>query len=508
MREFQLRKNAEQSKTFGTREQKHTSWDTFCICLCLCGSCASLLEPTTFSRSVIFFSCWCICWFFISTTSFRLFRSCSMCWYGARASYWGEQEQKQVRKMGTDDGSVSQAMDLNLQLSARLYFSSKPPRTSWLCPSDSGSEMWACPLDPDEKRHTQDVTLKKFLIPDIFQAWSYLQRKPQLFKILLQKCFLLLVGLPQIWATILGHVGAGFQPGVTWHFLSRRQNWYLSWCERVPRAASPWWCCACLWAPEWLPGGWLSAPPPDTHKRTVVWALGDLPSNVKQQHLAARLLSPAPAAALAAPPSRRGAPPSGARPRPGDTCGCSPPRRPARPPAAAAAPAALARRPFPAPPSPGGVAPTVPCCSLRKAATCVSKLDDAAAALNTGDKTAHPSLLWGFSSQLTASLDFLLSLHSEKSEKRDSSTRPCLHLRSHLSFRSPSSLCNNCSLRSPNQALPRIGFVCLTLVTFRDFSPTFLYFFCLFYTKYHCFYFSAVKHFVRSCCGKCETNKL
>lgn len=46
----------------------------------------SLFEPTTFSRSEIFFSCWCICWFFISTTSFKLFRSCSMCWYGARAS--------------------------------------------------------------------------------------------------------------------------------------------------------------------------------------------------------------------------------------------------------------------------------------------------------------------------------------------------------------------------------------------------------------------------------------
>lgn len=47
--------------------------------LCGCVSVFGFFEPTTFSRSVIFFSCWCICWFFISTTSFKLFRSCSMC---------------------------------------------------------------------------------------------------------------------------------------------------------------------------------------------------------------------------------------------------------------------------------------------------------------------------------------------------------------------------------------------------------------------------------------------
>lgn len=57
-----------------------------CVCVCVCACWDSLFEPTTFSRSEIFFSCWCICWFFISTTSFKLFRSFSMCWYGAKAS--------------------------------------------------------------------------------------------------------------------------------------------------------------------------------------------------------------------------------------------------------------------------------------------------------------------------------------------------------------------------------------------------------------------------------------
>lgn len=74
-----------------------------CVCVCACdrGGWASLFEPTTFSRSDIFFSCWCICWFFISTTSFKLFRSCSMCWYGARAScYRHVHKHEEVEKRG------------------------------------------------------------------------------------------------------------------------------------------------------------------------------------------------------------------------------------------------------------------------------------------------------------------------------------------------------------------------------------------------------------------------
>lgn len=106
-------------------------------------------------------------------------------------------------------------MGVNLQLSARPYFSSKPPRTFWLCPSEPGSEMSACPLDPDEKRHTKCESEKrqKYLIPGIFQAWSYLQRKPHLLKILLQKHFLLLVGLPQIWTNNFGTCWSRFEAG-------------------------------------------------------------------------------------------------------------------------------------------------------------------------------------------------------------------------------------------------------------------------------------------------------
>ena len=55
-----------------------------------------LIEPTTFSRSEIFFSCWCICRFFISTTSFKLFRSCSMCWYGAKASCYRNEKDRAI----------------------------------------------------------------------------------------------------------------------------------------------------------------------------------------------------------------------------------------------------------------------------------------------------------------------------------------------------------------------------------------------------------------------------
>lgn len=54
------------------------------------------LKPTIFSSSEIFRACWWICWFFISKTSFRLFRSSSMCLYGAKASW-----QRQRRWMRT-----------------------------------------------------------------------------------------------------------------------------------------------------------------------------------------------------------------------------------------------------------------------------------------------------------------------------------------------------------------------------------------------------------------------
>lgn len=60
-----------------------------------------LFEPTTFSRSEIFFSCWCICWFFISTISFRLFKSCSMCWYGAKASCYKNVHSQKTPKQKT-----------------------------------------------------------------------------------------------------------------------------------------------------------------------------------------------------------------------------------------------------------------------------------------------------------------------------------------------------------------------------------------------------------------------
>ncbi len=44
---------------------------------------------------------------------------------------------------------------------------------------------------------------------------------------------------------------------------------YLSWYGRAPHAVLPWWCYACLWAPEWLPGGGLLSPPSNTHTHST-----------------------------------------------------------------------------------------------------------------------------------------------------------------------------------------------------------------------------------------------
>lgn len=134
---------------------------------------------------------------------------------------------------------------------------------------------------------------------------------------------------------------------------------YLSWYGRAPHEASPWWCYACLWALEWLPGGWLSAPPPNTRTHTEM-SFKCWPHKTWSSHIShGASLSPVRVAEFSAPPSLTDARPSDAPPRPSDTSWAPPPRPPAPPPAAAAAPAALARTPPPVMLFPDGASPSV-----------------------------------------------------------------------------------------------------------------------------------------------------
>lgn len=283
-----------------------------------------------------------------------------------------------------------QLMDLNLQLSVHPYFSSKPPRTFWLYPSDSGSETSACPLDPDEKthKHMNIKNCQKYLIPGILHCWLVPAEKasasqnppPEALSAARAPFADLDKDFGTCWskfpAVMISHSpdASNFTSHGAGVLLVQRCHGDV---VHVSELLS-----GCLVADCQL----LHLTHAHTHAQTWSERSETFGSSVKQQRLATRL-SPAPAAAPAAPPSRRGAPPSGARPRPGDTCGWSPPRPPARPPVAAAAPAAPARRPPPAPLSPGGVAPTAPHCTLRKGTKCIMEnfdvlLQDLALATN------------------------------------------------------------------------------------------------------------------------------
>lgn len=134
-----------------------------------------------------------------------------------------------------------QMMDLNLRLSVHPYFSSKPPRTFWLYPSDSCSETSACPLGPDEKTHETHEYKK---LSKIFDPWyppllartcreSRSFSKSSSRSAFCCSCAFRRSG-QRFWDT-LEQVSSCDDFSLTC-----RLKWYLSWCGRAPRAASPW----------------------------------------------------------------------------------------------------------------------------------------------------------------------------------------------------------------------------------------------------------------------------
>lgn len=95
---------------------------------------------------------------------------------------------------------------------------------------------------------------------------------------------------------------------------------YLSWYGRAPHATLPWWCYACLWAPEWRPGGWLLSPPSNTHTHHTLVTDQISLKLTQHRHISHdAFLSPAPVAEFSAPPSLTDAPPSGVLPPLSDT---------------------------------------------------------------------------------------------------------------------------------------------------------------------------------------------
>lgn len=109
-------------------------------------------------------SCWWICWFFISKTSFRLFRSSSMCLYGAKASWkqlvktsfmsWSGSRIIDHRSRITDHGSwimdEGSRITRHSPLSAHLCSCAELLQTALLGLGGCGSGTSACPPDPSE----------------------------------------------------------------------------------------------------------------------------------------------------------------------------------------------------------------------------------------------------------------------------------------------------------------------------------------------------------------------
>lgn len=161
------------------------------------------LKPTIFSSSEIFRSCWCICWFFISRTSFRLFRSSSMCLYGAKASC--QTAEKQVRMWENwESGCLSSCTVLSSSYHNLLV---RAPAQGLLEALGSVSEAAVLKRQRVhlilENTHRSCVNPERILshsqLYNISFVTVYLQWQSDLFKLLLQRLGLLLVGHLQVW---------------------------------------------------------------------------------------------------------------------------------------------------------------------------------------------------------------------------------------------------------------------------------------------------------------------
>lgn len=115
---------------------------------------------TIFSSSEILMSCWWICWFFISKTSLRLFRSSSMCLYGAKASW-----KRQTALVKTSStwflprwGRVLERIRQNSPLSVHLCSGAELLQTASLGLGGCDSGTSACPPDPSERGIRGSVT--------------------------------------------------------------------------------------------------------------------------------------------------------------------------------------------------------------------------------------------------------------------------------------------------------------------------------------------------------------
>lgn len=175
------------------------------------------LKPTIFSNSEIFSSCWWICWFFISRTSFRLFRSSSMCLYGAKASWQKEVTSKNHQSYTPkhkinrfNQATVTKELNImvlycivqQLPQFAHLCSCAELLQSAWLDLWGYDSETSACPPDPGDQTDInllitnlwkQDVSLHGSV------GTVYLQWQSDLLKLFSQRPGLLLMGHLEIW---------------------------------------------------------------------------------------------------------------------------------------------------------------------------------------------------------------------------------------------------------------------------------------------------------------------
>lgn len=143
------------------------------------------LELTTFSKWQIFFSWSWICWFFISRTSFRLFRSSSICWYGANASckyIYSTYFQCLCAYMIV---SLFKCLKRNIPRFVHQCSSSGPLQNAWLCLSEFGSGKSECPPGPEGNGTvTKEVPWMSSKKSQTLSHWAnHLKREAQFLKV-------------------------------------------------------------------------------------------------------------------------------------------------------------------------------------------------------------------------------------------------------------------------------------------------------------------------------------